>query len=254
MPFDDILPPALPTWTLVAVALAFTAGGAVKGLVGLGLPTLVVGVLGLFMPVSQAAAWLMVPSLLTNAWQMAAGGRLLALCLRLWPLLAGSAIGTLAIGAWLGPPDAPWARHALGVALAVYAVPGLFDVRARLPRGWTGPAGGAVAGLLTGATTAVTGIFVIPSVPYLQGLQLDKDELVQALGLSFFVSTMALGATLAAAGALRADGLAASCLALLPAVAGLWLGRYVRGRVSAQVFKRCFFAALLGLGVHLILG
>jgi len=239
---------------LALVALAFTAGGAVKGLVGLGLPTLVVAGLGLAMPVSQAAAWLLVPSLVTNAWQMAAGGRLRALCLRLWPLLAGSIVGTVGIGAWLGPPDAPWARQALGAALLAYAALGLFDVRQRLPAGWGGPAGGAVAGLLTGATTAVTGIFVIPSVPYLQGLRLDKDELVQAMGLSFFLSTLALGATLATVGALRADGLGASGLALLPTVAGLWLGRYVRGRLSAQAFKRCFFVALLGLGIRLILG
>jgi len=38
-------------------------------------------------------------------------------------------------------------------------------------------------GLATGLVTGSTGVFVIPAVPYLQALDLDKEDLVQALGL-----------------------------------------------------------------------
>lgn len=58
--------------------LAFVAGtfllvGFVKGVIGLGLPTIAMGLLGTAMPPVQATALLVVPSLVTNLRQMAIG-------------------------------------------------------------------------------------------------------------------------------------------------------------------------------------
>ncbi len=48
-----------------------------------------------------------------------------------------------------------------------------------------------MTGTVTGLIASVTGVFVIPSVPYLQAIGLEKEELLQALGLSFTISTLA---------------------------------------------------------------
>src|SRR5262249_17433831 len=109
---------------------------------------------------------------------------------------------------------------------------------------WLAPLVGATTGLIT----AATGVFVIPAVPYLQSLALEKDDLVQALGLSFTVSTIALAAVLASDGALPASAGIASVLALLPAFLGMMLGQVLRRRVRPEVFRRCFFLGLLALG------
>ncbi len=95
--------------------------------------------------------------------------------------------------------------------------------------------------------TAATGVFVIPAVPYLQALGLDKDDLVQALGLSFTVSTFALALSLAHEGAFGLTDATASLIAVLPALGGMWLGQVIRARVSPEVFRRCFFLGLLDL-------
>ena len=87
---------------LTAIAGAFLLAGFVKGVIGLGLPTVAIGLLGLLMTPAQAAAILMVPSLVTNIWQGVVGGGLLALVRRMWPMLAGICIGTF-IGAVLLP-------------------------------------------------------------------------------------------------------------------------------------------------------
>ena len=90
-------------------------------------------------------------------------------------------------------------RHgglALGVALLAYAASGLAALRLVVPRA-AEPVLGPITGALTGGITAATGVFVIPAVPYLQAIGLQKDELVQALGLSFTVSTLALAVALA---------------------------------------------------------
>ena len=73
---------------LVATAGIFLLAGLVKGTIGLGLPTVSVGLLGLLMPPAQAAAILIVPSLVTNVWQALVGGSFWELVRRLWPVLA----------------------------------------------------------------------------------------------------------------------------------------------------------------------
>jgi uncharacterized membrane protein YfcA len=132
----------------------------------------------------------------------------------------------------------------------LYAILGLCSVRFVVPARaelWLSFAAGALTGLIT----AATGVFVIPAVPYLQALGLEKDELVQALGISFTVSTVALAAILAHDGALQAAIAGASALALLPALAGMALGQWLRARARPDVFRLCLFAGLLLLGVHL---
>src|SRR5215469_12095025 len=111
---------------LAATAGAFLLAGFVKGVIGLGLPTVSIGLLGLLMTPSQAAALLVVPSLVTNVWQAAAGGGVLEIGRRLWPMLLGTCIGTF-LGAMLLPhDDSGRATMWLGLALVFYAALGLF--------------------------------------------------------------------------------------------------------------------------------
>ena len=129
-------------------------------------------------------------------------------------------------------------------------------MRLRVPPRW--PAAGVSAlgggiGVITGLVTAATGVFVIPAVPFLQALDLDSDDLVQALGLSFTVSTVALAAGLAHDGIFHAHAIGASLLALVPALGGMWFGQWVRARVSASAFRRCFFVGLAMLGAELVI-
>ena len=241
----DFLPFAL------LIAGTFFVAGLVKGVIGLGLPTIAMGLLGLAMPPAEAAVMLLVPSLVTNIWQLLAGQRFDTLLLRLWPMMLGVAVGTLAGSGIIASTTTGAAAAGLGAALVVYAVVGLAKLRLRVPplaERWLGPLVGAVTGFVTGAT----GVFVIPAVPYLGSLGLERDELVQALGLSFTVSTVALAAGLALHGALPLAASGASLLALLPALAGMTLGGRVRAKVRPETFRLCFFLGLLALGGELL--
>jgi uncharacterized membrane protein YfcA len=233
------------------VALTFLLAGLVKGVVGLGLPTVAIGLLGLALLPAQAAALLVVPSLVTNVWQAAIGGRLVPLLRRLWSMLLGIFLGTWA-GSGLLADESGMASLALGAALIAYAALGLAAPTLCVPpraEPWLAPLVGAVTGLIT----AATGVLVIPAVPYLQALTLDRDELVQAMGLSFTVSTLALAGSLAQEGLFPANLAAASALALLPALAGMWLGQRLRHRIRPDRFRFYLFAALLAVGGHLVL-
>ncbi|EIJ48103.1 permease [Herbaspirillum sp. GW103] len=235
----------------LAVSLAvFLLAGFVKGVIGLGLPTVAIGLLSLVMSPVQAAALLILPSMVTNGWQLATGGALPMLAKRLWALLAGVVIGTLAGAGFMRADGGRHAIVVLGVALMLYALAGLAawtpTVPSRHERWWS-----PLIGLLTGLVTAATGVFVIPVVPYLQALGLPRDQLIQALGLSFTVSTLALAVNLGQAGAFSAGVGWASLMVLLPALLGMAIGSRVRARVRAATFRRCFFIGLLLLGLHL---
>ncbi|MGA7167097.1 MAG: sulfite exporter TauE/SafE family protein [Pseudolabrys sp.] len=235
-----------------AIAGAFLLAGFVKGVIGLGLPTVSIGLLGLLMTPAQAAAILVVPSLVTNVWQAAVGGTLLALARRLWPLLAGTCIGTVIGVALLTRDDNGRASVWLGLVLAIYAVLGLVKVQFSVPRHaetWLG----LLMGTATGAITVATGIFVMPGTPYLQSMQFDRDRLVQALGLSFTVSTITLAAALAYTGHVQKSLAWPSIVALAAALVGMGLGQLTRGRIKAETFRLCFFVGLMLLGIHLAL-
>lgn len=237
-------------YLLSILAATFLVAGLVKGVTGMGLPTVAMGLLGIAMAPAAAAALLVLPSFVTNVLQMLAGpgvGRLVA---RLWPMLLGTVAGTAGGVVMLARVDPPTASLALGLALTLYAgyalaAPDLALARRHEP--WLGPVVGVATGLVTGAT----GVFVVPAVPYLQALRLDKEALVQALGLSFTVSTVALAIGLAAHGAFALEQLRLSALAIAPALLGMWIGQAVRARISARRFRQCFLALLIGLGLEL---
>lgn len=235
-------------WLIGAV---FVAAGAVKGISGMGLPTFSIALLGLAMPPATAATLVLLPSLLTNLAQCL-GPHARTLLRRLWPLWLGVAAATV----WSPLPDlgasSPATRITLGAVLMVYGVWGL--ARPALPdlAGHTVAAGG-LAGVLSGALTAATGVFVMPLVPYLQSLRLEKDAFIQALGLSFLVATLALAVRL---GHMASTGVPVPAIghaiALAAACFGLWIGGRLRQRLPALVFQRALYSVFCALGALML--
>jgi uncharacterized protein len=236
----------------LAITCVFVFAGFIKGVIGVGLPTVVMGLLGAIMPPAQAASLLVLPTVVTNIWQIAAGPSFRALVRRLWTMLAGICIGTWAGSGLLAGGNAEQTRFALGVILALYGCMGFttlrFTVSMRVER-WLSPVMGVITGFLTGAT----GVSVIPALPYIQALGLEKEELIQALALSPMVSAIALGISLADGGIMGLSLAGASLLAMVPALAGMYSGQWLRLRVSETVFRRVFFAGLIALGAWLAL-
>ncbi|WP_228743014.1 sulfite exporter TauE/SafE family protein, partial [Klebsiella quasipneumoniae] len=100
----------------LCLLLIFIAAGLVKGVTGMGLPTVAMGLLGLLMPPPAAAALLVLPSLLTNLWQLLAGPALAQIVRRLWLMMTGMIIGTLAGSSLLIHLNPRWSALALGAA------------------------------------------------------------------------------------------------------------------------------------------
>lgn len=238
--------------SLTLIAAVFLLAGAVKGVIGLGLPTVSLGLLAAAFDLPTAMALLIVPSLVTNAFQASLGEHARAILVRLWPflLMAGATV-------WVGAAALPQANPdmlsgLLGCLLMVYAAISLAGIRIHIAAQreiWLGPLFGVINGILTG----MTGSFVVPGVLYLQAIGLSRDMLVQAMGMLFSVSTVALALALHGYQLLTpADGFV-SAMALAPALIGMALGRAVRQRLSESRFRQVFFTALLLLGGYIVL-
>lgn len=232
------------------VAAVFALAGGVKGITGMGLPTVAMSLLGLWMPPAQAAALLVIPSLSTNVAQCR-GPHLRPLASRLWPgWLAIAVVTAFAPGLGGGGPTDTASRW-LGGVLVGYGLWGLW--RPALPdlsqRGrWLG----ALAGAATGLITSMTAVFVLPWVPYLQSLRLDKEATVQALGLSFTVATLALAFRLQTSAPFGEVSAGTAWLwggAVGGAFAGMKLGEMLRGRVAGPTFQKALFMVFIALGV-----
>ena len=228
----------------------FVLAGLVKGVTGMGLPTVTMGLLGLIMPPAEAAALVIIPSLVTNIWQFAAGPAVGALLRRNWPMLLVMALATFAAAGLLTGDRAAGAAVALGAVLMIYAAIGLIRLRLAVPARY-GPWLGPLAGLVTGIVTGATGVFVIPAGPYFQAIGLEKDDLVQALGLSFAVSTLALAAGLWSHGGFHLTAAGTSLLCTAPALAGVGAGQWLRQKFEPEIFRRVFFGGLFVLGADL---
>lgn len=244
--FDYSLP------LIAAIVATFFAAGVVKGVTGMGLPTVAMGVLGSLLSPLAAAALLLVPSFVTNVWQLLAGPRFGMLIRRLWPMMLTIVLGTVFGSMLLTGGRTELTTIGLGVALVIYAAYTLLAKPLHVSLRWE-PWLFPVIGLVTGLVTGATGVFVIPAVPYIQSLDLERDDLVQALGLSFTVSTIALAIGLFWHGAAPVGNLLTSTLAVVPALLGMAAGQVIRTRISTQLFRRLFLIFLLLLGLEMAL-
>ncbi len=235
---------------LVVIGLTFLLAGFVKGVIGLGLPTVSLALLTAGFGLIPAMGLLIVPSFTTNVWQAVQGGAFRELVRRFWLMMAAVVAGTWVGGNVLVAVDARLLTGLLGVLLCVYSVIGLARFRIPSPgraEPWLNPVMGGVNGILTG----LTGSFVVPGVLYLQSIGLNRNALIQAMGMLFSVSTLALAVALGHHQLISMELGALSLGGVVPALAGMMIGQKVRNRLSEAAFTRVFFSSLLILGAYI---
>ena len=238
------------TYTLIGSS--FLLAGFVKGVVGLGLPTISLALLTVLLDLPTAMALLVVPAFCTNIWQGFIGGHLALLSQRLWPLLV-MVIPLVWVGAALSSfIETLVLTRLLGAILVIYAALSFRSVIYSIPlpmQAWLGPLCGAINGVLTG----LTGSLFLPGVMYLQAIGLSRDQLVQAMGLLFALSTLALGISLQETDRINFSLWQISGFALLPALFGMHFGKNCRGYLSEDLFRLVFLSGLALLGLFIIL-
>ena len=109
--------------TILAIVLAtFVLAGTVKGVIGLGLPTVSLALLTVALDLPSAMALLLLPSFITNVWQAAVGGHGREIIKRLWPFLTLATVMVWFGGTALTRVDVSLLSALLGALITTYAV------------------------------------------------------------------------------------------------------------------------------------
>ena len=233
---------------ILYVLAIYCLAGCVKGVVGLGLPTISIALVATVLGLKEAMVLLIIPSLVTNLVQAMAGPSLNIILKRIWLFLIALCLCTWVATDILVKLDSSILTFALGLILITYATVSLVNIKISIPQKkekWLSP----IFGGMTGISTGLTGTFVVPGVLYLQALGLEKNDLVQAMGICFTTATLALGLSLGGHGLMSGELTVVSAVAVLPALLGMKIGSYVRHSLPEPTFKKVFFVALLILGL-----
>jgi uncharacterized membrane protein YfcA len=235
---------------IALIAVAFTIAGLAKGAIGMGMPPIAIGIMSFAVPLESAIAIMVVPTTVTNIWQAIYGGHFGPL-MRRFSVMAFMAVASiLAVGLLFHSLGSPRTTGWVGVLLVLYSLLAMTRWRPRVPRRvewWANP----LIGLLSGAVAGSTGVAAVPFLPYMQSLDMDQHELVQALGIMFIFITGMLGVSLALHGAFHLTNVIGSIAAVAPTMLGVTLGQNARRRLSPQTFRRIFIFGMLAIGVHL---
>jgi len=240
------------TAELVLIAATFAIAGAVKGVVGMGMPSVSIALLTATIGLTNGLALVVIPTFVTNIWQAAYSPNLCAVLRRHWLFLATAVVMVAPGAATLSIVDPAMLSALLGVVLVVYSAASLVHFRLRVPpahESWAG----AISGAATGAITGMTGSSIVPGVFYLQSLGLPRAELLPAMGLLFGGCAITLALSLGQIGIVTRETLIISTAALAPALIGMEIGQRFSKCLSEALFRRILFRALMVLGVYIIL-
>ncbi len=238
-------------WVVAYVLFVFLFTGAIKGVVGIGLASISLGLMVVVLDLPHAIALMLFPAFITNFWQALSGGNTMILLKRIWPfLLVGNA--TLFVGALaLTRVDLNFLSGLLGFLLMVYAVISLTKFRVKIPER-TDLFWGLLLGGINGVVTGMTGTYVVPGVMYLQGIGLTRDQLIQAMGMLFFSLTITMAVALQGNNLWSYELGVLSVLAVVPALIGVYIGQKIRRTLSEELFRKIFLISLLLLGIYVL--
>ena len=235
---------------LIIAAGVFLFAGFVKGVIGIGLPTIAVALLAATFDLKAGLALIVVPAFSTNVWQATNGGHFVPIVRRLAVFILAAAIGIwLGVGVLSGA-DALVMSGVFGIMLCIYCAVALATPQIP-PPGRLEPIIAPFMGIISGFVSGLMGSFVVPGSLYLQALGMQRDIFVQAMGITFLCATIALGVSLVGHGMMPRELGILSFAALVPALAGMAVGQHVRKRIPEERFRHIFFFGMLALGLYM---
>lgn len=242
---DPGILPVVVTVTLVA--------GFVKGAVGFAMPMIMISGLASVLPVEQALAFLILPTLATNGFQaFRQGWRAAWATLRSWWRLVLSVSLFIALSSQLLPLISQRILLVtLGVPIVAFAIsqlagrPWRFGAANRPRAEWLA---GAVGGFFGG----LSGVWGPPTVALMLSLDVEKRESLRVQGVVYLIGAVALLGGHLRSGVVNAQTLPLSALLVVPALVGLSFGFRAHDRLDAARFRRWTLVVLVIAGLNLL--
>jgi uncharacterized protein len=234
-----------------AVAIAFLAGGIVKGVISLGLPLIALPLMTMIVDIKSAITLLMVPMILSNILQAVEGGGTLPLVRRFTPLLIALAGGTLIGTALFAALDRQVLQLTIGPLAIIFAAASYLFPNLAVPshsERWLGPVIGFFSGIIGGMTT-----FFGPVIAgYVVGLRLGRDVFVKSIAIVYVLAATFLLIGGLIHGYATMSLLTLSCLGMIPVYLGMRIGMLLRHRTDPEIFRKLVLGAVCLTGANMI--
>ncbi|WP_174823562.1 sulfite exporter TauE/SafE family protein [Ruegeria arenilitoris] len=235
-----------------AILATYVFAATAKGITGLGFSTTCLPILALVVGLKDALPLVIIPSVCSNLVVMRQAGHFRETVRRFWPMLIALFPG-LGAGLWaLSWIEGVQAGAILGIVLLLWCAFTFAKPDLRLPAGFERPLA-PLSGCLTGLINGVTGSQVMPVVPFLMMLHLERNLFIQALNCSFTLSSFVMAIGLGQLGLFSQDDFLISVLGLGFVFIGLTIGGKIRHRLSETLFRSAIIAMLSVMGVSLVL-
>ncbi|MCP4161924.1 MAG: sulfite exporter TauE/SafE family protein [Deltaproteobacteria bacterium] len=242
----------MDTQTIILAFSAFLIASFLKGLTGLGFSTLCLGFLSIFMDLKVAIPLVFLPSLSSNIMVMIEAGRFFEAFKRFWPLYLGTLPGLL-LGIWiLGTTQNQSPKVILGTVMLIYGIWALKNKLLQLSKSKERRLMAPI-GLLSGLVNGVTGSQIMPIMPYLLSVKMDRDLFVQTINSSFTFSTIIMIIGLGKLGLVTTSIISISAMGILPVAVGIFFGGQLRKRVADETYRKMVLILLIVLGCTLII-
>ncbi len=243
---------AYTSWQIAAILATYLLAATAKGVTGLGFSTICLPFLAVTVGLKEALPLIIIPSISSNLLVMCKAGRFAETMRRFWPMLLATVPGLL-VGLWaLSLIDGRQAGGVLGVVLMLWCAFAYAKPELQLPGKWESVLG-PVSGFLTGTVNGLTGSQVMPSMPYLMSLHLERNAFIQAINCSFTLSSVIMAIGLNHLGLFTTDAVLVSVIGTGFAFLGLNFGERIRNRLSPDAFRLAILAMLSVMGVSLLI-
>lgn len=237
---------------LALLAGIFVLAGTVKGTVGIGLPTASVGMMSQFVDPRLAIALVVVPSLLSNAWQIWRLGGLVATARQFWPFLTCITAMIMLVSVTFAATIRTDALIlALGFVIVLFSIMSLAWAPPFLAPRWD-RVGQVLSGTTAGIMGGLTAIWAPAMVPYLMARRFEPTTFMRATGVMIFVGTIPLIVGYAQAGLITGQTAVISTAMVLPAILGFQIGERLRTFLDPEKFRRAVLWIFLLMGLNLI--
>ena len=235
---------------MVFIAAVFLFAGLVKGVLGMGLPAILMVNLTLFIPPVEAIRIIVLPMLFLNIFQFSRGPnpKATAKQFALLALVTCSFIAIMAVNILSFPEDI--LLLSIGIAMLIFAIPSLFGWRFLIS---AHPIWQLLAGATAGVIGGLSAVWSPPLVMYLMGRQLDKDQFIGAAGWLFMTGSLTLVISFGLINQLDSSIIVPSLGGLILAMIGFRLGETLRHRINGEMFRKLVLIAFLIMGCRLML-
>ena len=238
-------------WQITAILATYLFAATAKGVTGLGFSTTCLPILALLVGLKEALPLVLIPSICSNIVVMRQAGRFGETLRRFRPMLLALLPG-LVLGLWtLAYIDGRLAGAILGVMMLVWCAFSFAKPELSIAAHWERPLA-PFSGFITGTINGVTGSQVMPMVPFIMMLRLDRNLFLQAVNCSFTLSSLVMAFGLGTLGLFSWGDVLISAIGVFFVTFGLTLGATIRNRLSETLFRQGILVMLSLMGLALI--